>query len=111
MAEVVRGHQPSHNLPRMGKLGYNVKDLSESGITSVPAKFVQSATAQEAFTPYNESPKATIPIIDLAGLQDESRRGATLAAIASACQEWGFFQVTMTPLTIRNFSPAISSQT
>nr|QCR70267.1 2-oxoglutarate-dependent dioxygenase [Pohlia nutans] len=85
------------NVPRKGALGYNVKELWEAGIGSVPTTFVQSASAQQAFTPHDDETHAadSIPVIDLSGLQegDPTRRAATLAAIASACQEWGFFQV------------------
>ncbi|KAG0564556.1 hypothetical protein KC19_8G120300 [Ceratodon purpureus] len=94
MAQVQRDLQPNISVPRLGSLGYNVKDLFDSGINHVPEKFVQTATAQEAFIPHNVTSKGLqIPVIDLGGLQDESRRGATLAAIESACQEWGFFQI------------------
>ena len=81
-------------LPRMGVMGYNVKELSDGGIASVPTKFVQTSSAQEAFIPHNRTHEGAIPVIDLSGLQgDQPRRDATLAAIASACEEWGFFQV------------------
>jgi len=89
-------------------LGHSVKDLTEAGIASVPKNFVQSESTQEAFIPHNyEDSQGGIPVIDLSGLQEgPARRSATLAAIASACQEWGFFQVVNSGI-----SPSLVEQT
>ncbi|XP_024527901.1 probable 2-oxoglutarate-dependent dioxygenase ANS [Selaginella moellendorffii] len=63
-----------------------VQVLAESGIKQVPPSFVQ--TVEDAANQGD-----LIPVIDMAALRADSRRELELAKLASACQEWGFFQV------------------
>ncbi|KAH9328877.1 hypothetical protein KI387_000985 [Taxus chinensis] len=83
------------NIPGKDKLEWpepihRVQSIAESGIKCLPPRYVR---------PEEERPtghvlvEERIPLIDLSGLQDDSRRKKTMEEICSACKNWGFFQV------------------
>ncbi|XP_040383256.1 probable 2-oxoglutarate-dependent dioxygenase SLC2 [Oryza brachyantha] len=73
--------------PRLS-LSMGVRHLCDSGITSLPARYVLPPADRPGGNP---TPPAVLPVIDLAAL----RAGATcqLAALHAACRDYGFFQV------------------
>lgn len=70
------------------KLG--VKGLLDSGITRIPRMFYSGDQDLNDITEKNSEPNPNFnfPIIDLSGLHSEA-----VEKIASACKNWGFFQV------------------
>ncbi|KAL8539192.1 hypothetical protein ACS0TY_000990 [Phlomoides rotata] len=68
-----------------------VQSLSESGIDSIPEKYVKPLEARPSFKSVTSA--VNIPLIDLAGLNDKNLRDVTLSQVSEACREWGFFQV------------------
>jgi hypothetical protein len=73
----------------------SVKDISEIGALKVPSEFIRNATELATIVPHNYFSDEQVPVIDLAGLDDNSQRQATMAAIVNACENWGFFQVSL----------------
>ncbi|XP_024526516.1 protein SRG1 [Selaginella moellendorffii] len=73
-----------------------VQVLAENGIKQVPPSFVQ--TVEDAANQGD-----LIPVIDMTALRGDSRRAPELAKLASACQEWGFFQVINHGVTISDW--------
>nr|GMC85870.1 leucoanthocyanidin dioxygenase-like [Ipomoea batatas] len=67
-----------------------VQCLSESGIQTIPERYVKRVPGAEV-----ENEGVNIPLIDLKDLDssDVSVRDGVLARISEACREWGFFQV------------------
>ncbi len=61
----------------------------------VPSEFIRNATELATIVPHNYFSDEQDPVIDLPGLDDNSWREATMAAIANACENWGFFQVSL----------------
>ncbi|KAF5736571.1 flavonol synthase/flavanone 3-hydroxylase [Tripterygium wilfordii] len=73
-----------------------VQSLSESGICSIPDRYIKPATMRALNDPCideEEDEHVSIPIIDMSGLDDDARRATTLIQISIACREWGFFQI------------------
>ncbi len=73
----------------------SVKDISEMGAVKVPSEFILNATELATIVPHNYFSDEQVPVIDLAGLDDNSQGEPTMAAIANACENWGFFQVSL----------------
>ncbi|XP_059071733.1 anthocyanin synthase [Cryptomeria japonica] len=73
----------------MDKLGSlpRVQTLSESGIESVPLQYVRADL--EKSKPHDTQ----VPVIDLHSLSSPYLQQETIAAICSAAQNWGFFQI------------------
>ncbi|PON92241.1 Isopenicillin N synthase [Trema orientale] len=73
-----------------------VQSLAESGIQRLPHRYIKPPSERPQ-TRVNSQDHETIniPVISLEDLfaRDETLQEATLAAISSACREWGFFQV------------------
>lgn len=69
-----------------------VQCLSESGIKTIPQRFVKRLPDKPAEVDNHE---VNIPLIDFKDLDssDESVRKAVVERISQACREWGFFQV------------------
>ncbi|EXB88398.1 Leucoanthocyanidin dioxygenase [Morus notabilis] len=69
-----------------------VQSLSESGLPSIPDRYVKPDTERPSFDSSND---ANIPVVDMSGLygHDDVVRTATLRIVLEACREWGFFQV------------------
>ncbi|XP_031126966.1 probable 2-oxoglutarate-dependent dioxygenase At5g05600 [Ipomoea triloba] len=67
-----------------------VQCLYESGITTIPERYVKRVPGAEV-----EDEGVNIPLIDLKDLDssDGSVRNRVLERISEACREWGFFQV------------------
>ncbi len=65
------------------------------GAVKVPSEFIRNATELAIIVPHKYFSDEQVPVIDLAGLDDNSRWEATMAAIANACENWGFFQVSL----------------
>nr|GMC84135.1 leucoanthocyanidin dioxygenase-like [Ipomoea batatas] len=67
-----------------------VQCLSESGIQTIPERYVKRVPGAEV-----EDEGVNIPLIDLKDLDssDGSVRNRVLERISEACREWGFFQV------------------
>ena len=75
------------------------EDLVESMAGSVkkdhiPEKFILPEEHRPAFALSRSSDE--IPVVDMAGLLDPSRRAQTLATIHNACVEWGFSHQSVT---------------
>ncbi|XP_039128317.1 probable 2-oxoglutarate-dependent dioxygenase At5g05600 [Dioscorea cayenensis subsp. rotundata] len=70
-----------------------VQSLSESGITTIPERYIKPASLRpEIYTPCSK--ELSIPVIDLSGLkQEEPSCNSTMQAISDAVREWGFLQV------------------
>lgn len=95
---------------RMTMTMKGVRYLSDSGITRLPDRYVLpaadrpdavvvlaagalSSSRLPATTTTSSSRLIKLPIVDLAGLRDPSRRAAVLATLDAACRDYGFFQV------------------
>lgn len=60
----------------------------------IPAKFVLPLHLQPGLSAKGDHKTGEVPLIDIAGVNDNpERRKQAAAAIADACMEWGFFQV------------------
>jgi hypothetical protein len=69
----------------------NVQALSEREGAAVPSQFIRTMQEQATFAPHDDFCEQ-IPVIDLAGLSDNRQENTiTMASIASASEEWGFF--------------------
>lgn len=73
-----------------------VQSLSESGIQTIPDRYVKKPTDRPSLsitTPMANN-HTNIPVIDLGNLFSEKPRlrASTVAAVGKACKEWGFFQ-------------------
>jgi hypothetical protein len=51
----------------------NVKDISEMGAVKVPSEFIRNATELAIIVPHKYFSDEQVPVIDLAGLDDNSR--------------------------------------
>ncbi|CAN6463167.1 unnamed protein product [Victoria cruziana] len=68
-----------------------VQCISESGVRAIPDRYVKPPSQRP--TPQELADAGVgIPLIDLSGLEEESRRESTVREISDACREWGFFQ-------------------
>jgi len=70
----------------------SVQTLAANGMAEVPSRFIRSESERLSFSPHSTMSLEPIPTIDLEGLHD-FRRQFTLAAIFSACRDWGCFQI------------------
>jgi isopenicillin N synthase-like dioxygenase len=71
----------------------NVQALSEREGAAVPSQFIRTMQEQATFAPHDDFCEQ-IPVIDLAGLSgNQQENSITMASIASASEDWGFFQV------------------
>jgi hypothetical protein len=71
----------------------NVQALSEREGAAVPSQFIRTMQEQATFAPHDDFCEQ-IPVIDLAGLSDNQQENIiTMASIANASEDWGFFQV------------------
>ncbi|CAK9135797.1 unnamed protein product [Ilex paraguariensis] len=72
-----------------------VQSLSNSGLKSIPDRYIKPPTQRPLKNSNNSPNKMNIPLIDLGGLfaDDSTLRATTLSQISDACREWGFFQV------------------
>ncbi|RYR16065.1 hypothetical protein Ahy_B04g073045 isoform I [Arachis hypogaea] len=89
-----------------------VQALAESGLSSIPSRYVKPRSQRPTNTNTNTTSMAypqvsqteddhsdvnmNIPVIDLQSLssgEDIALREETLQRVAEACREWGFFQV------------------
>ncbi|XP_022744022.1 probable 2-oxoglutarate-dependent dioxygenase At5g05600 [Durio zibethinus] len=71
-----------------------VQSLSESGLPSIPDRYIKPPPDRPSLNPTEKS-DVNIPIIDLTGLSGDENNlpFSTLDQISLACREWGFFQV------------------
>lgn len=73
----------------------SVQELAENGVESVPPLYVRPLSDR----PHRDRRESSIlanrkiPVIDLSGLVDAARRKEVMREIASACEDWGFFQL------------------
>ncbi|XP_031478352.1 jasmonate-induced oxygenase 2 [Nymphaea colorata] len=70
---------------------HRVQCISESGVEAIPDRYVKPPSQRPAPQELADA-GISIPLVDLSGLDDESRRASTLREISDACREWGFFQ-------------------
>ncbi|GMI96435.1 JASMONATE-INDUCED OXYGENASE4, Jasmonic Acid Oxidase 4 [Hibiscus trionum] len=73
-----------------------VQSLSENGIRTIPGQYIKPITDRPELKPGSEIDEhVDIPVIDLRNLfgKDRALHDETLRRIASACEDWGFFQV------------------
>ncbi|KAJ7545948.1 hypothetical protein O6H91_08G017500 [Diphasiastrum complanatum] len=78
------------NTLRNSKYVKGVQYLVENGVKQIPDVYIQPPHQLVNLTKFVRSNE--IPVIDLAGLNDDSRSGV-LAGIKNAFDRWGFFQV------------------
>ena len=64
--------------------------LHERQVNEVPERYVLPSERRPT-RPLQ--PQQSLPVIDLAGMDDINQRLKTVSQIAQAAQEWGFFQV------------------
>lgn len=71
-----------------------VQFLAESGITSIPERYVKPPSERPSSDSVDHQRDNVIPLVDLGGLErSPAERDATMRQISDACKEWGFFQV------------------
>ncbi|XP_010528915.1 PREDICTED: protein SRG1 [Tarenaya hassleriana] len=74
----------------------SVHALSQTGITTVPDRYVKPANQRPVMRTNPFDDELDIPVVDLSDLwstdHDPSRRIETLRRVGNACREWGFFQ-------------------
>lgn len=76
-----------------------VQALSESGIKSIPERYIKPALQRPNSVKHGDrdfdDSQINIPLIDLQSIysNDESVRNETLSCISNACRDWAFFQV------------------
>ncbi|KAF3790292.1 SRG1 protein [Nymphaea thermarum] len=70
---------------------HRVQCISESGVEAIPDRYVKPPSQRPAPQELADA-GISVPLVDLSGLDDESRRASTLREISDACREWGFFQ-------------------
>ncbi|KAK0584640.1 hypothetical protein LWI29_016496 [Acer saccharum] len=81
-----------------------VQSLSESGIKSIPERYIKPLLHRPSLKTDNfdddfkdnpDHPRINIPVIDLQDMfsSNKALRDETLSHISDACREWGFFQV------------------
>jgi isopenicillin N synthase-like dioxygenase len=68
-----------------------VQTLHERQVKEVPARYILPSE-QRPSRPLQV--QQSLPVIDLAGLEDIDQRSKTVRLLAQASQEWGFFQIT-----------------
>lgn len=64
-----------------------VQSLSESGAHTIPAQYIKPPNDRPSPTTMSDS-NIRIPVVDLSADPEHA-----IQAVASACREWGFFQV------------------
>ncbi|KAJ7513448.1 hypothetical protein O6H91_08G018200 [Diphasiastrum complanatum] len=89
-AAAVEVKDPEDNRMRNSKYVKGVQCLVETGITQIPDAYIQPPHLRLSVTKFESSNE--IPVIDLAGLEDD-RRSGVLEEIRNASERWGFFQV------------------
>lgn len=79
------------SLPTRPDTSKGAKHLVDSfpSLQTIPDDCVLPAKALSE--PVEES--GSIPVIDIGGLEDPTRRGRIVEEVALACMEWGFFIV------------------
>ena len=72
----------------------SVKQLVESGCTSVPTKYAFCRNANE-YSAFSHEADDQIPIIDFSLLTsgNPEQRSDVIKDLGNACREWGFFMV------------------
>uniref|UniRef100_A0A1D1ZJI9 1-aminocyclopropane-1-carboxylate oxidase 10 n=1 Tax=Anthurium amnicola TaxID=1678845 RepID=A0A1D1ZJI9_9ARAE len=93
MEREAEGNRKGEPLERQYMKG--VRHLCDSGVTSVPAKYVLPISDRPNAKGRHSTPSdlnLELPIIDLADLYSPNR-GRVLGSLAKACEEHGFFQV------------------
>ena len=74
-----------------------VKHLCGRGLTKVPRKYILPALERPLLSKKDGATNLKLPIIDIAQLQGPDRVHA-LESLSKACEEYGFFQVSMIDL-------------
>ena len=69
-----------------------VKGLVDSGVTKVP-RFLIHPPETISNSPPDDVDEFQVPVIDLEGYDDGSRRGEIVREIREAAETWGFFQM------------------
>jgi hypothetical protein len=69
-----------------------VQLLVAQGVKEVPEKFIQPEHVRRTVHQVGAVCSDAIPVIDMAEL-DGDNKDHVMAAIARACEDWGFFQV------------------
>ncbi|XP_040374306.1 1-aminocyclopropane-1-carboxylate oxidase homolog 1-like isoform X2 [Rosa chinensis] len=71
-----------------------VKGLVDAGITEIPRIFYHPPDEYSIHnTSDSEEEQFSVPVIDLKGLSDPTKRKGIVAAVAEASESWGFFQI------------------
>ncbi|KAK6145509.1 hypothetical protein DH2020_022329 [Rehmannia glutinosa] len=70
-----------------------VQSLSDTGINTIPERYVKPPSARPSLGPTTTSDDYNIPLIDLKGIYNDNSREKILGHVSDACRDWGFFQV------------------
>ena len=92
--EVPINYDRKHELKAFDDTKEGVKGLVDAGITEIPRIFYclpDKCSIDNTSDP--EETQYSIPVIDLGGLSDPTKRKEIVAAVGEASETWGFFQI------------------
>ncbi|KAM5553101.1 hypothetical protein ABKV19_025360 [Rosa sericea] len=92
--EVPTNYDRKHELKAFDDTKEGVKGLVDAGITEIPRIFYHPPEECSIDnTSDSEEVRFSIPVIDLEGLSDPTKRKEIVAAVGEASETWGFFQI------------------
>ncbi|XP_059463301.1 1-aminocyclopropane-1-carboxylate oxidase homolog 4-like [Corylus avellana] len=89
--DAASGYDRKKELKEFDESKIGVKGLSDSGITSIPRFFVHPPETLSDLK--SSSTCASIPVIDLSGVNSAAHRRKIVEQVKEAAATWGFFQV------------------
>ncbi|XP_024192928.2 1-aminocyclopropane-1-carboxylate oxidase homolog 1-like isoform X1 [Rosa chinensis] len=92
--EVPTNYDRKHELKAFDDTKEGVKGLVDAGITEIPRIFYHPPDEYSIDnTSDSEEVRCSIPVIDVEGLFDQTKRKEIVAAVGEASETWGFFQI------------------
>ncbi|PRQ36471.1 putative deacetoxyvindoline 4-hydroxylase [Rosa chinensis] len=92
--EVPTNYDRKHELKAFDETKEGVKGLVDAGITEIPRIFYHPPDEYSIDnTSDSDEVRCSIPVIDIEGLFDRTKRKEIVAAIGEASETWGFFQI------------------
>ncbi|KAL6192086.1 hypothetical protein ACLB2K_038473 [Fragaria x ananassa] len=92
--EVPTNYDRKQELKAFDDTKEGVKGLVDAGITEIPRIFYHPPDeCSNDYTFDHEETQHSIPVIDLEGLFDPTKRKEIVAAVGEASETWGFFQI------------------
>ncbi|KAM5553105.1 1-aminocyclopropane-1-carboxylate oxidase [Rosa sericea] len=92
--DVPTNYDRKHELKAFDDTKEGVKGLVDAGITEIPRIFYNPPEECSIHnTSDSEEVRFSIPVIDLEGLFDPTKRKEIVAAVGEASETWGFFQI------------------